>query len=154
MSTNSCLWNRAELMEKANRIFYVCSENEFFKQDTTIRIGKTIFDDEYARMHYVERFKNKTNKILFNKDYCHNLDIMKTKKKDFILPRDIKIFLEILMTEKNEEKMFLKNLNILIMSKIYRYKLIKINNKKFIKHQKEDIIPDFPYELIENILVP
>lgn len=148
---DTCLWNRAESMEKSKRIFYVCSENEFFNNDTTIKIGQTIFDDEFSRMHFVERFKAKTTKIFFNNDYFFNLKKKAKSKQHFILPRDIEKFLEMFM--RNDKKEFLKNLDILIMSKIYRYKLRKIIDEKLTKYQKEQKIPNFPYELIENILI-
>ncbi|RMZ96973.1 hypothetical protein BpHYR1_026305 [Brachionus plicatilis] len=147
MTITTRICERAELMEKSDKIFYICSEYEFFKKESILKIGKTNFDDEFTKMNFVERFKDKTTKILFRKFLPEKIH---SSHKNLILPKDIRKFLNIVrdnINENNSKKLFEK-LNLSIISKKISYQLSKFLNENKDNHSEEPEIEPLTCEFV------
>lgn len=146
MTDRTKISDRNDLLDKSNKIYYVCSEKEFFNEEKTIKIGQTIYDDEFTKLNFVFSYKSKTSKVLFSQFHYHNRNRKKkssAKNNNFILPSDIKLFLETIINDKIQikNKKFFDSLAIQKKTIKFRKLLSKMINSK--TNKKFQMASDF-----------
>lgn len=79
-------------MNSANLIFYVCANKKDYDQ-TEIKIGQSIYDDEFFKLNFIDRYKNRCTKLeIQSKTKYQSIDYQSTPDR-ILLPDELRKFL-------------------------------------------------------------